>query len=91
VPDAYVVDIASNDAIEPDAGVLADVDVSDYLRARFYKSGRRYLWHDTFVRSDHKYSLKGQIQKSRLTLPLDPTGLSRDLKKVQGPVPHARC
>jgi hypothetical protein len=52
--DSYMVTIAAQDAIEPDAGVLADVDVANYVRAFGDECAPGYLRADAFVRDDHR-------------------------------------
>jgi hypothetical protein len=55
--DSYLVDIRSNNAIEPDARLLAQMHIADNLSTRLYESRRSYPGPQSFVFFDHKIIL----------------------------------
>jgi len=55
VADADLVDVATEDSVHPDAGVLAHYDVSDELGGVVDVAGFGELGSDAFVGADHEY------------------------------------
>jgi hypothetical protein len=51
--DSYVVAVAPQNAVEPDAGVLANMDIANYVRAFCDERGGGDFWGHAFVWSDH--------------------------------------
>jgi hypothetical protein len=55
VADAYLVDVAAEDGVHPDAGVFADDNVSDELGGVVDVGGFGELGCDAFVGADHVF------------------------------------
>jgi hypothetical protein len=52
--DSNLMHIASQDGVHPDAGVLAQDDVSDQLRGGVHVAGSRNDWMLAFERTNHR-------------------------------------
>ena len=64
VTDANVKDIAAQDAVEPDARMVADLYVTDNMRAILDKCSFSYLRANAFVCPDHKIlSISQEVRK----------------------------
>jgi len=58
VADADLVDVAAEDGVHPDAGMLADDDVANELRGIVDVAGFGELRGDAFVGADHSLELR---------------------------------